>query len=298
MTGRVAATARAVAHQLGIYGRLMRLDRPVGIWLLMWPMLWALWIAGEGRPAADILVVFLAGCVVTRSAGCVINDIADRRFDPHVTRTRSRPLAAGEIGVVEAFTVFVGLGFIAIGLVATLNPLTQVLAGGAVVLMVVYPFMKRVLSVPQLVLGAAFGMAIPMAFAAQTGSIDPLAWFLFAITVLWAVIYDTMYAMCDRPDDLEAGVRSTAVLFGDADRFIIGIMQVMLMLALVMLGDRIGATSWFYAALVVVFALMLYQQYLIRNREPQACFAAFLNNRHLGMAVFIGIALHYLYAPA
>ncbi len=298
MTGRAAATARAVAHQLGIYGRLMRLDRPVGIWLLMWPMLWALWIAGDGQPAGDILVVFLAGCVVTRSAGCVINDIADRRFDPHITRTRSRPLAAGEIGVVEAFTVFVGLGFIAIGLVATLNPLTQVLAGGAVVLMVVYPFMKRVLSVPQLVLGAAFGMSIPMAFAAQTGSIDPLAWFLFAITVLWAVIYDTMYAMCDRPDDLEAGVRSTAILFGDADRFIIGIMQVMLMLALVMLGDRIEATTWYYAALVVVLALMLYQQYLIRNREPQACFAAFLNNRHLGMAVFIGIALHYLYAPA
>jgi 4-hydroxybenzoate polyprenyltransferase len=298
MTGRVAATARAVAHQLGIYGRLMRLDRPVGIWLLMWPMLWALWIAGEGRPAADILVVFLAGCVVTRSAGCVINDIADRRFDPHVTRTRSRPLAAGEIGVVEAFTLFVGLGFIAIGLVATLNPLTQVLAGGAVVLMVVYPFMKRVLSVPQLVLGAAFAMAIPMAFAAQTGSIDELAWFLFAITVLWAVIYDTMYAMCDRPDDLEAGVRSTAILFGDADRFIIGIMQVMLMLALIMLGDRIEATTWYYAALVAVFGLMLYQQYLIRNREPQACFEAFLNNRHLGMAVFVGIALHYLYAPA
>lgn len=298
MTGRVAATARAVANQLGIYGRLMRLDRPVGIWLLMWPMLWALWIAGEGRPAADILVVFLVGCVVTRSAGCVINDIADRRFDPHVTRTRSRPLASGEIGVVEAFTVFVGLGFIAIGLLATLNPLTQVLAGGAVVLMVVYPYMKRVLSVPQLVLGAAFGMSIPMAFAAQTGSIDPLAWFLFAITVLWAVIYDTMYAMCDRPDDLEAGVRSTAILFGDADRFIIGIMQVMLMLALVMLGDRIEATGWYYAALVVVFGLMLFQQYLIRNREPQACFAAFLNNRHLGMAVFIGIALHYLYAPA
>ena len=219
-------------------------------------------------------------------------------WDSPPPRTRSRPLASGEIGVVEAFTVFVGLGFIAIGLVATLNPLTQVLAGGAVVLMVIYPFMKRVLSVPQLVLGAAFAMAIPMAFAAQTGSIDPIAWFLFAVTVLWAVIYDTMYAMCDRPDDLEAGVRSTAILFGEADRFVIGLMQVMLMLALFVLGDRIEATGWYYAALVAVAAFMVYHQYLIRNREPAACFAAFLNNRHVGMAVFIGIALHYLYAPA
>ncbi|MEO1596718.1 MAG: 4-hydroxybenzoate octaprenyltransferase [Pseudomonadota bacterium] len=298
MNGGAGATARAVVSQLGVYGRLMRLDRPVGIWLLMWPMLWALWIAGEGRPAPDILFVFLAGCIVTRSAGCVINDIADRKFDPQVTRTRSRPLASGEIGVVEAFMVFVGLGFIAIGLVATLNPLTQVLAAGAVVLMIVYPFMKRVLSVPQLILGAAFAMAIPMAFAAQTGSIDPIAWFVFAITVLWAVIYDTMYAMCDRPDDLEAGIRSTAILFGDADRFIIGIMQVMLLLAFVVLGDRIGATPWYYGALVAVAGFMAYQQYLIRNREPAACFAAFLNNRHIGMTVFIGLALHYLYAPA
>ncbi|MEM6809474.1 MAG: 4-hydroxybenzoate octaprenyltransferase [Pseudomonadota bacterium] len=298
MSGGAGATARAVIGQLGVYGRLMRLDRPVGIWLLMWPMLWALWIAGEGRPAPDILIVFLAGCVVTRSAGCVINDIADRKFDPQVTRTRSRPLVSGEIGVVEAFMVFVGLGFIAIGLVATLNPLTQVLAAGAVVLMVVYPFMKRVLSVPQLILGAAFAMAIPMAFAAQTGSIDPIAWFVFAITVLWAVIYDTMYAMCDRPDDLEAGIRSTAILFGDADRFIIGIMQIMLLLAFVVLGDRITATPWYYGALLAVAGFMAYQQYLIRDREPKACFAAFLNNRHVGTAVFIGLALHYLYAPA
>lgn len=284
--------------QLGIYGRLMRLDKPIGIWLLAWPMLWALWIAGEGRPDPDILLIFCLGALVTRSAGCVINDIADRKFDSQVRRTRARPLARGEIGTSEAIAVFVGLGLIALGLVTMLNGLTQVLAAGATVLMIIYPFMKRFLSVPQLILGLAFAMAIPMAFAAQTGAIDPIAWFLFAITVIWAVIYDTMYAMCDREDDLIAGIRSTAILFGDADRFVIAALQIMMLIALLMLGGRLSLTGWYYAAVVGVAAFMLFQQHLIRDREPLACFRAFLNNHFVGMVIFIGLALHYLYTPA
>ena len=284
-----------VLAQLGIYARLMRLHKPVGIWLLMGPMLWGLWIAAEGAPQQSVLVIFLLGAVVTRSAGCVINDIADRKLDGLVRRTRDRPLANGELGVVEALTLFIGLGFVAIGLVAMLNPLTQVLAACAVVLMVAYPFMKRVLSVPQLVLGVAFGWAIPMGFAAQTGEIAEIAWFLFAITVLWAVIYDTMYAMCDREDDLNAGIRSTAILFGDADRFVIVALQLMMVGALLMLAGRLDLGGWYYAALMAVICFMLYQQYLIRDRDPQLCFRAFLNNQYIGMTLFIGIATHYLY---
>ncbi len=284
--------------QLGIYARLMRLHKPVGIWLLMWPMLWGLWIAAEGAPDQTILVIFLLGAVVTRSAGCVINDIADRNLDGMVTRTRDRPLANGELGVVEAIAVFIGLGFIAIGLVAMLNPLTQVLAVFAVLLMVAYPFMKRVLSVPQLVLGVAFGWAIPMGFAAQTAEITEIAWFLFAITTLWAVIYDTMYAMCDRADDLNAGIRSTAILFGDADRFVVAALQLMMIGALFLLAGRLNLGGWYYAALLATACFMLYQQYLIREREPLACFKAFLNNNYIGMSLFIGIAAHYLYNGA
>lgn len=284
-----------VIKQLDIYARLMRLDRPVGIWLLAWPMLWALWVAGSGKPDADILIIFAIGAVVTRSAGCVINDVADRKLDQHVKRTRNRPLANSEIGTAEAIALFVGLGLIAIGLVAMLNPLTQVLAVAATLLMVAYPFMKRFLSVPQLILGLAFAMAIPMAFAAQTGAIDPIAWFLFAITVVWAVIYDTMYAMCDRDDDLIAGIRSTAILFGDADRFVIGALQCMMLIALIMLGGRLELTGWYYVSVVVSAAFMVYQQHLIRDRERMACFQAFLNNHYIGMVIFIGLALHYLY---
>lgn len=287
---------KQLVKQLGIYGRLMRLDRPVGIWLLAWPMLWALWVAGEGRPDASIFIIFVLGAVVTRSAGCVINDVADRKLDQHVRRTQERPLARGEIGAVEAIAVFAGLGLIAVGLVTMLNPLTQVLAGAATVLMIIYPFMKRFLSVPQLILGLAFAMAIPMAFAAQTGTIDPIAWFIFAIAVVWAVIYDTMYAMCDREDDLIAGIRSTAILFGDADRFVIGALQVMMLIGLVMLGGRLELSAWFYVSVVAVAGFMIYQQKLIQNRDAGDCLNAFLNNQYIGLVVFVGLALHYLYA--
>lgn len=289
--------SRRMLRQLDVYLRLTRLDRPIGIWLLAWPMLWALWIAGTGRPDATILVVFALGAVITRSAGCVINDVADRHFDGNVTRTQDRPLATGEIGVVEALALFIGLGFIAIGLAAMLNNLSRVLAAAAVVLMVVYPFMKRHISVPQLVLGLAFGLAVPMAFAAQTNAIPQDAWFLFAITALWAVIYDTMYAMCDREDDLAAGIRSSAILFGESDKFVIGALQAMMLMALLLLGQRLGMTAWYYLAIVSVAMFMAYQQWLIRNRQPAACLAAFKNNHYIGMTVFVGIALHYLYLP-
>ena len=285
--------ARAALEQARIYAALMRLDRPIGIWLLMWPMLWALWISADGEPDPHIFLIFMAGALVTRSAGCIINDIADRGLDPQVRRTRKRPLAAGQIGTVEALAVFCGLGFVGVGLVALLNPLTQWLAAGAVLLMVVYPFTKRFLSVPQLVLGIAFGWAVPMAFAAQTGEIPEIAWFLFAITAVWAVIYDTMYAMVDREDDIVAGIRSTAILFADMDRFIIGCLQGVMLLALLMLGRRVGLGGWYFSGVVVAAVFMAYQQYLIRDRAPQACFAAFLNNHYVGMVLFIGILLDY-----
>jgi 4-hydroxybenzoate polyprenyltransferase len=280
-------------EQARIYAALMRLDRPIGIWLLMWPMLWALWIAADGEPDPRIFLIFMAGTLVTRSAGCIINDIADRGLDPQVRRTRSRPLASGQVGTVEALAVFCGLGFVGVGLAALLNPLTQWLAVGAVLLMVLYPFTKRFLSVPQLVLGIAFGWAVPMAFAAQTGEIPEIAWFLFAITAVWAVIYDTMYAMVDRDDDIVAGIRSTAILFADMDRFVIGCLQGVMLLALLMLGRRVGLGGWYFAGVAATAVFMAYQQYLIRDREPRACFAAFLNNHYVGMALFIGILLDY-----
>ena len=288
----------AILRQLGVYVRLMRLDRPVGIWLLGWPMLWALWIAGEGRPNETVLIVFVLGAIVTRSAGCVINDLADRRFDGQVRRTRNRPLATGELGAVEALALFVTLGFIGIGLAATLNPLAQMLAAAGAALMIVYPFMKRFISVPQLVLGVAFAWAIPMAFAAETNRIPEIAWLVFGITVVWAVIYDTMYAMCDREDDLVAGIRSTAILFGDTDRFVIGALQATMLFGLLLLGRRLGLGAWFFASLPAVALFMLYQQRLIREREPERCLQAFLNNQWIGLVVFVGLALHYLYAAA
>lgn len=293
---RGAAPRNGIAAQLADYVRLMRLDKPIGFYLLLWPTLWALWIAGDGRPDELVFVVFMMGVLITRSAGCVINDIADRRFDPYVVRTRERPLAAGRVSVVEAALLFVGLGLLAVGLVALLNPLAQLLAVVGAVLIIVYPFIKRIISVPQLVLGAAFAWAIPLAFAAQTEAIPEIAWLLFAVTVIWAVIYDTMYAMVDREDDLNIGIKSTAILFGDADRFIIGALQVLMLMGLLMLGARLSFSAWYYAGVAAAAGFMVYHQYLIRERRPVDCFRAFLNNHYVGMVVFIGMALHYVFA--
>jgi 4-hydroxybenzoate polyprenyl transferase len=200
----------------------MRLDRPIGILLLLWPTLWALWIAGEGRPDPHVFLVFVAGVVLMRSAGCVMNDFADRGIDPHVERTRERPMARGAVAPLEALLLAAALGAVAFGLVLTLNRLTILLALAGAVLTIAYPFLKRITHLPQVWLGASFGWSVPMAFAAQTGAVPPLAWLMFIAVVLWAVVYDTMYAMVDREDDLKLGVRSTAILFGDADRPMIG----------------------------------------------------------------------------
>jgi 4-hydroxybenzoate polyprenyltransferase len=273
----------------------MRLDRPIGTWLLLWPALWTLWIASSGRPSEHVFIVFVLGVLLMRSAGCVINDFADRKFDPHVRRTRDRPLAAGRVEPREALVLFAGLVLIALGLVLTLNRLTQLLAvvGGA--LTVIYPFMKRRFPLPQIWLGASFAWSVPMAYAAETGGVPRIAWLIFIAVILWTATYDTMYAMVDREDDLKIGVHSSAILFGDADRSLIGVMQLMTLLALWLVGRNVGLEAWYYAGLATAACLALYQQYLIRNRDPDQCFRAFLNNNYFGMAVFVGIALDYVF---
>ncbi|MFN2308277.1 MAG: 4-hydroxybenzoate octaprenyltransferase [Gammaproteobacteria bacterium] len=276
------------------YLRLMRLDKPIGILLLLWPTLWALWIAAGGLPELPILGVFVLGVVLMRSAGCVINDYADRRFDAHVARTRERPLAAGRVSPRAALGLFAALCLGAFALVLTLNRLTVALAFGALLLAVVYPFAKRYTHLPQLVLGAAFGWAIPMAFAAVQGEVPRLAWLLFTVNILWSTAYDTFYAMVDREDDLKIGVKSTAILFGDADRLVIGALQLLTLGGLLLVGGLAGLGLYYYLGLLVAAGLALYQQYLARGRDPAGCFAAFLNNNAFGAAVFAGIFLHYL----
>ena len=275
------------------YARLMRLDRPIGIWLLLWPTLWALWLAAAGLPDLPILVVFVLGVVVMRSAGCVINDFADRRIDPHVARTRERPLAAGRVSSREALALFGLLMAIALVLVLFLNRLAILLALGGAVLATLYPFTKRYTHLPQVVLGAAFAWAVPMAFAAQAGEVPRLAWLLFTATLLWTTAYDTMYAMVDREDDLRIGVRSTAILFGDMDRLAIAILQGLVLFAMVLVGDAAGLGPWYHLGLLGAAALAGYEQFLIRGREPSACFRAFLNNHWFGAAIFAGLALDY-----
>jgi 4-hydroxybenzoate polyprenyltransferase len=272
----------------------MRFDKPIGIFLLLWPTLWALWIAAEGVPDTLVLVVFVLGVVLMRSAGCVINDYADRDFDPHVQRTRARPLASGKVSPREALRLFAALCITAFVLVLLMNVLTIMLSFGAVALAASYPFMKRYTYLPQVHLGLAFGWAVPMAFAAQSGAVPQVAWLLLIATVLWATAYDTMYAMVDRVDDLRIGVKSTAILFGTADRAIIAMLQLTLLVVLYLIGRKLEMTTVYYLGVGVAACLSVYQQYLIRGREPALCFRAFLNNNWFGAAVFTGIALHYL----
>ena len=293
-----AGLGQRVASRLAEYALLMRLDRPIGIWLLMWPTLWALWVAGEGGPDPHVFFVFVAGVVLMRSAGCVINDFADRDIDPHVERTRSRPLADGRVSPAEALVLAAGLGAVAFGLVLTMNRLTVLLALAGAALTVTYPFLKRFTHLPQVWLGASFGWSVPMAFAAQTGTVPRIAWLMFLAVVVWAVIYDTMYAMVDRDDDLKLGVGSTAILFGEADRPILMGMQVVLMLALWLTGRMAGLGEWYLVGLAVAAGLAVWQQRLIRTREREACFRAFLNNNYFGMVVFFGILLDYTFRQA
>ncbi len=294
-TRKPAALGAELRRQLLEYARLMRLDRPVGIWLLLWPTLWALWIAGDGHPDPKVFAVFVLGVIVMRSAGCVINDFADRKLDPLVARTRHRPLATGTVAPIEALVLFAALGLIAIALVLTLNPLTRWLAIGGAVLTIVYPFTKRFFAAPQLVLGAAFGWSIPMVFAAQTGTVPRLAWLMWLVVVVWAVMYDTLYAMADREHDRQVGVKSTAILFGDADLFMVSLLQVLLLLGLVLIGQVTDRGSWYLAGVTVGGVLLLYQRLLISGRDPDRCFRAFTNNQYVGAAVAAGILLDYTF---
>lgn len=289
-------TLAHLATRLGHYFRLVRLHRPIGIYLVLWPTLWGLWLAARGLPDPLILAVFLMGTVLMRSAGCAINDYADRHIDGHVRRTRDRPLAAGLVSPREALAIFGLLSIAAFGLVLLLNPLTIGLAVIGAFLAASYPFTKRFTYLPQAYLGIAFGWGIPMAFAAETGTVPTIGWLLFMANVCWSLVYDTMYAMADREDDLRIGVKSSAILFGRFDRLIIGLLQVVVLLLLWLTGLGAGLGALYGAGLAAAAGFSLYQQWLIRDRDPLRCFQAFLNNHYFGLAVFAGIAADLLAA--
>ncbi|MGI9309418.1 MAG: 4-hydroxybenzoate octaprenyltransferase [Gammaproteobacteria bacterium] len=289
------SVSKELLYQIWLYVRLMRFDQPIGIWLLLWPTLWGLWISAEGHPDPAIFTIFVFGVVVMRAAGCVFNDYADRNIDSQVSRTSSRPLTSGQITPTEALVLFAALALIALGLVLMLNKLTQVTAIAAALLTVIYPYTKRFFSTPQFVLGAAFGWSIPMAFAAQTNALPRLAWLMWLAVVVWAVVYDTMYAMADRDDDIRAGVRSTAILFGQADIYIISLLQALLLIALLLVGNDAGLGFWYRLSLGFAAVFMVYEFFLIRNRSPEMCLRAFRNNHYIGATVFCGIVLHYTF---
>ena len=274
---------------------LARLHRPIGIWLLLWPVLWAVWIAGASHPSPTVLWIFVLGTVAMRSAGCVINDLADRDFDPFVKRTRDRPIASRRIAPLEAIVWFLVLIGIALALVLQLDPFTVRMSFIGAALAVTYPLFKRFFPLPQFYLGVAFSWGVPMAFNAQTGTIPRVAWIIFFAGIIWAAVYDTMYAMVDRDDDLKIGVKSSAIVFGDMDKLIIGMLQGLMLFALYLVGTNMEYGYWYNAGLVGAAVFFFYQQWLIRNRAPEGCFKAFLNNHYVGFAVFIGILLEYAF---
>jgi 4-hydroxybenzoate polyprenyltransferase len=280
-------------ERLRHYLLLIRFHRPIGTLLLLWPCLWALWIAADGVPDPLVLAVFVAGTFLMRSAGCAINDYADRDIDPHVARTSERPLAAGLVSPREALYVAGGLSLVAFGLVLLMNTLTILLSVVGLLLAATYPFAKRYTHLPQVHLGAAFGWAVPMAFAAQANALPPTAWLLYLAAILWATIYDTMYAMADRPEDLKIGVKSTAILFGDADLFILAVLQGLFTITLAVVGHQAGLGWPFAIGLMTAVGFMVYHQRLIADREPALCFRAFLNNNWLGIAVTVGVLADY-----
>ncbi len=282
--------------RLHYYSQLIRLDRPIGIYLLLWPTLWGLWIASKGIPDIKLLLIFSLGVVLMRSAGCAINDFADRKIDAHVERTKSRPLASGKITAKEAIAVFIVLSLAAFLLVLQLNTTTIYLSFVAVILAASYPFMKRFHSLPQLHLGAAFAWAIPMAFTAVTEQTPPLeAWLLFVATLMWTIAYDTMYALSDKADDLKIGVKSSAILFGKYDKLIIALLQIATLISLISVGLIAGLGLYYYISLFIALLLFIYQHNMIKNREPIASLQAFLHNNWVGIVIFIGIFVDYLH---
>ncbi len=275
------------------YWQLMRMDRPIGSLLLLWPTLWALIFAAQGIPDIKVLVVFCLGVLMMRSAGCVINDFADRHVDGHVERTKSRPLPSGRVSEKEAVFLFVTLAILSFLLVLTMNPLTIKLSFVGIVLAFIYPFMKRFTHLPQLFLGLAFSWAIPMAWAAQANELPAIVWFVFVINAFWTIAYDTQYAMVDRDDDLNIGIKSTAILFGRRDKLVIGVLQIITLVMLMTLGEWYALGASYFWSLLIVGALFVYQQWLIRHRTRPECFQAFLNNNYVGMAVTIGLLVGF-----
>ncbi len=286
----------SIYKKLGLYAQLVRLDKPIGILLLLWPTLIALWIAAEGWPDPLVLFVFVMGVILMRSAGCAINDYADRHIDGKVARTRQRPLASGKISEKETLLVFASLSITAFLLVLLMNELTIWMSLGGIILAASYPFMKRYHYLPQVHLGAAFGWAAPMAYTAQANEVTAITWLIFLATILWATAYDTMYAMVDYDDDIKIGVKSTAILFGNQDRLIIAAIQVLLIFNLLLIGHRAELSGFYYLGVAAASVFAGYQQYLIKDRKRELCFEAFLNNNWFGLVLFAGVFLDYQFA--
>ena len=276
---------------MNAYFRLMRLNKPIGIYLLLWPTYWALFLSAGGWPDIDLLIIFTFGVIVTRSAGCVINDYADRDIDKHIARTRDRPITSGEINPKAALLLFFALGLAAFALVLLTNTLTIKISFIAIALAVLYPFSKRWTNLPQLILGLAFAMSVPMAFSAQTGTVPASAGWIFLATVLWTLIYDTLYAMADRDEDLKIGVKSTAILFAKYDQIFITLLQILLMIVFIKIGNLFDLGSFYDTSLIIILFIMIYHQFLIKKRQKIDYFKAFINNHFIGMTVFFGIFL-------
>ncbi len=276
---------------MNAYFRLMRLNKPIGIYLLLWPTYWALFLSAGGWPDIDLLIIFTFGVIITRSAGCVINDYADREIDKHIARTRDRPITAGEISPKAALLLFFALGLVAFALVLLTNTLTIKISFIALALAVLYPFTKRWTNLPQLILGLAFAMSVPMAFSAQTGTVTASAGWIFLATVLWTLIYDTLYAMADRDEDLKIGVKSTAILFAKYDQIFITLLQILLMIVFIKIGNLFDLGAFYDISLIIILFFMIYHQFLIKKRQKMDYFKAFINNHFIGMTVFFGIFL-------
>ncbi len=283
-----------LSQRLSLYLQLTRLNRPIGILLLLWPTLWGVWIAGAGRPAWHIVLIFVLGTVLMRSAGCAFNDYADRDIDKHVKRTKERPVTSGRIAPREALWVAASLALAAFVLIMPLNNLTLLMSFPAVYLAVSYPYTKRFLAIPQAYLGIAFGFGIPMAFAAQLGNAPPVAWLLLAANVFWAIAYDTEYAVVDRDDDIHLGIHSSALFFGKYDVAAVMACYVVTLVLLAMAGPMIGAGELYFVGLIVAAGIAMYHYTLIKSREREKCFKAFLHNNWFGAVVFAGIAADYL----